>query len=149
MTSEYGTLAAARRKSFAVLARAAIEKHVPESRTATAHWALGPNAVSVRWPREGGRFAYLGIHRHLDWVTGEAGISPEPRELRDLVPIPGVSAGPGPGCRVRLGYLLDGQDRWWPASPHEPALIERLEWMALQLRVKGEAYFGRWREDRP
>jgi hypothetical protein len=144
MSSEPGTLSAARRKSFAVVARAAIEKHVPESRTAAdAHWVLAPNAVWVRWPREGGRFAYLGVHRHLDWVSGEAGISDEPQELDDLMPIPGVSEGPRLGYRVRLGFLLDGQDRWWPAGPDEPALIERLEWMALQLRVRGEAYFAR------
>ena len=149
MKSEQGTLPASRRKSFAVVARAAIEKHVPESREAAAHWVLAPNAVWVRWPREDGRFAYLGLHRHLDWVTGEAGVSREPQDLRDLVSIPGVSDSRGPGYRVRIGYLLDGQDRWWRAGADEPDLIERLEWMALQLRVKGEAYFSRQMEDRP
>jgi len=147
LKSEHGTLSVARRKGFAVVARAAIEKHVPESRAAAAHWVLAANAVWVRWPREDGRFAYLGIQRHLDWVNGEAGISREPHELRDLVPIPGISTGPAPGHRVRIGYLLDGQDRWWPAGADERALSERLEWMALQLRVKAEPYFGRRRED--
>jgi hypothetical protein len=146
--NQRGTLSVTRRKSFALLARAAIEKHVPESRPGEAHWALARNAVWVRWPREDGRFAYLGIHRHLDWVSGEAGTSDDPRELEDLTPVPGVSRGPGRGGRVRLGVLLEGEDRWWPVGPDEPALIGRLEWMVLQLRVKAEAYFARPRERR-
>jgi hypothetical protein len=134
------------RLSFATLARAAIEKHLPETRGPEAAWSLGPNAVWVRWPVEGSLFAYLGINRHLNWVSGEAGIARAPLELGVLHPLPGAPSQPVEGYRVRLGHLMEDQDRWWPAGPGESQLIERLEWLALQLRVKGQAYLGRFLE---
>jgi hypothetical protein len=132
------------RPSFSSLAREAILKHVPEARAADAWWSVANNAVWVRWTLESGSYAYLGIHRHLDWISGETGISHEPVDLGLLFPLPGVPAGPVPGWRIRLGHLIEGDDRWWPAGEDEAELIERLEWMALQLRVKGCAYFRRY-----
>jgi hypothetical protein len=132
------------RPSFGTLAREAVEKHVPEVRTPDAWWSIGNNALWVRWPVERGVYAYLGIHRHLGWVSGEAGVSREPQELSALFPLPGVPAAPVPGYRIRLGHLLEGQDRWWPAGNDLPTLVERLEWLALQLRVKGNAYFSHY-----
>ena len=134
------------RPGFAALARAAIEKHVPETRAADASWSLGANAVWVRWTLEASRFAYLGLHRHLNWLSGEAGISRAPVALADLHALPGEPSGPVAGYRIRLGHLLDDQDRWWPAGPDQGQLIERLEWLALQLRVKGNAFFSRFQE---
>jgi len=134
------------RPSFATLARAAIEKHVAEARGADAWWSLGTNAVWVRWPLESSLFAYLGVNRHLNWVSGEAGMSRAAVELGALHALPGEPAAPVEGYRIRLGHLLEGHDRWWPAGPVETGLIERLEWLALQLRVKGIAYFSRYPE---
>ena len=133
------------RPSFASLAREAIEKHVPEARDPEAWWSLGNNAVWVRW-REAEGFAYLGIHRHLQWLGGEVGASREPSMLGELFPLPGPVATPVPGYRIRLGHLLEGEDRWWPVGPDQQSLIDRLEWLALQLRVKGKAYFSRFPE---
>ena len=131
------------RPPFGALARAAIEKHVAMSRGEAAEWALGPNAVWVRWPAEA-RFHYLGINRHLNWVSGEFGVSWAPVPLSDLYSLPGTPPGKVDGYRIRLGHLLEDNDRWWPVGHGESFLIERLEWLALQLRVKGAAYFSRW-----
>lgn len=132
------------RRSFASLAREAIEKHVPETRGTDSWWSLGNNAVWVRWPLADAGFGYLGIQRHLHWVSGEAGVSREPATLGVLFPLPGMPVEPVPGYRIRLGHLVESGDRWWPAGPDERSLIERLEWLALQLRVKGAAYFRRY-----
>jgi len=128
-------------RSFASLARAAIEKHVPEARDPRAHWGTGPNGAWVRWPREGGGFSYLALRRHLDWVTGEAGISREPVALGSL-PL-GAAGAPATGFRVRLGELLGDEDRWWPVGAGNGDQGRRLEWIVLQIRVKAEAYFAR------
>jgi hypothetical protein len=120
-----------------------IEKHAPETRTSEAWWSVANNDVWVRWPA-GDAFAYMALHRHLDWMSGEAGISREPREMSELFPLPGIPAVPVPGYRIRLGHLLDGNDRWWPTGEDERELIERIEWLVLQLRVKGAAYFRRY-----
>jgi len=130
--------------SFSQLARHALEKHVPEARGPLAWWSLANNAVWVRWPADGGEFAYIGLHRHLDWLSGEAGMSPEPSELGALFPLPGIPAAPVPGYRIKLGHLLEVDDIWWPAGESLAELTERLEWLALQLRVKGAAYFRRY-----
>lgn len=134
------------RPSFSTLARAAIEKHVPEARGPEAWWSLGNNAVWVRWPIDSAVFAYLGINRHLNWVSGEAGISRAPVALGALYALPGVPALPVDGYRIRLGHLVENNDRWWPVGHGETELIDRLEWLALQLRVKGNAYFSRYPE---
>ena len=133
------------RRSFASLARTAIEKHVPEARIATAWWSLGTNSLWIRWAFGGG-YAYLGLHRHLDWLSGEVGVSREPVEMGALYALPGVPALTVPGYRIRLGHLLESGDRWWPAGDTEGELIERLEWLVLQLHVKGTAYFRRYPE---
>ena len=79
-------------------------------------------------------------------MTGEAGISREPRALSDLVRLPGTPPAAAPGFRIRLGILLHGEDRWWPAGDSERELVGRLEYLALQLAVKGRAYFRGWPE---
>ena len=128
---------------FASLARAAIEKHVPESRGGRSHWVERPNLSWVCWPRAGGGYSYLALRRHLGWVTGEAAIAGEPIALEDL-PLGSADAQAATaGHRVRLGDLLGEEDRWWPAGATPAETSRQLEWIVLQIRVKAEAYFAR------
>jgi hypothetical protein len=130
-------------RSFASRARAAIEKHVPETREPAAHWGARTNLCWVRWPRAGGGFSYLALRRHLGWVSGEAGLALDPIELNDL-PLGAAEAPPeATGYRVRLAELLGEEDRWWPAGSGAEELTRQLEWIVLQIRVKAEAYFAR------
>ena len=135
---------AAEPAAFARHARAALEKHVPETRTSAVHWNVGVNEAWARFPRPDGCYGYVALRRHLDWVSGEAGISREPSELSGLFQLPGTPPAAVPGFRIRLGILLHGEDRWWPAGESERELVERLEYLALQLAVKGGAYFRAW-----
>jgi len=128
------------RVAFAELAREAIARAVPEARESAAHWHLGINMAWVRFP-EDGRWTFIGLHRHLDWLSGDAGNAFEPCAMDDLFALPGVPERVVFGHRVRLGDLLGGEDRWWRAGADEHALSERLQWMALQLRVKGRSFF--------
>jgi hypothetical protein len=128
---------------FARHARAALEMHVPQSRTLSAHWSLDTNEAWVRFLREDGLYGYFALRRHLGWVSGEAGLSREPRQLGELAQTPGAT-GEVAGYRIRLGELLDGRDRWWPAGENASELEERLRFLALQLAVKGGAHFRRW-----
>ncbi len=130
--------------AFARLARDVLEKHVLEVRGATALWAAGPNLARVRWRRADGAYIHLALRRHLDWVTGEAGISREAVEL-DALPLgaPEASAAAPAGYRIRLGDLLQEGDRWWPAGADRDELCERLEWLALQLKVRADGHFAR------
>ena len=142
----HSTAPAARPTTFARHARAALEKYLPEARTGAATWSVGLNEAWVRFPRDDGRWSYVALRRHLDWVSGEAGIAREPVPLADLVALPGEHPADAPGFRIRLGHLLHGEDRWWPVGDSEAALVERLEFLALQLAVKGRAYFHAWPE---
>lgn len=145
MTPENGSAATASRPVlFARHARAAIERHVPEARTPGAHWSLGTNEAWVRYQRADGFYGYLALRRHLDWVSGEAGVSREPCELGHLVRLPGPRSIGAPGYRMRLGELLGGEDRWWPTGDTEPELRRQLDHLALTLAVKGKNYFRRW-----
>ncbi|MBI1797851.1 MAG: hypothetical protein HYR74_12470 [Candidatus Eisenbacteria bacterium] len=132
--------------AFALHARAALEKHLPEARTAGARWGSGANLAWVRYRRDDGLYAYTALRRHLDWVTGEAGLSRAAREFHEL---PAHATLPGPDVeafRLRLGEILHEEDRWWPAGATDADLIARLEWLALQLAVKGGALLRRWPE---
>ena len=141
------TATAARPVLFARHAREALEKHVPETRTPGSHWHLGTNEAWVRFPRPDGLFGYFALRRHLDWVSGEAGIAREPKALPELFRLPGHPRGAVAGYRIRLGDLIDGKDRWWPSGDTERQVAERLEMLALQLAVKGRTYFRRWPGD--
>ena len=129
---------------FAGHARAAIEKHVPEARTPGAHWHLGTNEAWVRFPRRDGLYGYFGFRRHLDWMSGEAGLSSQPGSLGEMFRLPGRPGGDVPGFRIRLGDLIDGKDRWWPTGEGATEMDERLGELALQLSVKGRKFFRRW-----
>ena len=139
-----GTTTARRPVLFARHARTALEKHVPEARTPAAHWHLGTNEAWVRFPRPDGLYGYFALRRHLDWVSGEAGLSRGPASLVELFRLPGQPRGEVAGFRIRLGDLIDGKDRWWPTGETERELGDRLALLALQLAVKGGAHFRRW-----
>jgi hypothetical protein len=134
-----------RSASFATLARAALEKHVPEARSEKSVWGSKTNLVWVRWRRGDGLHVYLGLRRHLGWVTGEAGISVGRHELGALpLRVEDESACfRMRGYRVRHGELLHGEDRWLPVGPSGETLREQLESIVLQMRVKADGYFLR------
>ena len=139
-----GASVEARSATFAQLARPALEKHLPGATGPSVHWHLGANEAWVRLPRPDGLFEYFGLRRHLDSVTGEVGIS---RTLSGLAALPLVHTPPARGARgfrIRLGDILDEEDRWWPAGDSEPQVMERLEGLALLLAVKGGACLRRW-----
>ncbi len=122
---------------FPEMAREALLKHVPESRSEAAEWGRAPGRVWVRWRRPDGRYASLGLRRHLDWVTGEVGVSPEPLP-HDALPLELGESFAKPAFRVRLGVLMHEEDRWWPVGSTTGEIRERLEGLVLQLRVKVE-----------
>ena len=138
------TATAARPVLFAAHARAALEKHLPEARMTGAHWHLGTNEAWVRFPRHDGLYGYFGLRRHLDWVSGEAGLSRAPGALAEMFRLPGHPGGEVAGFRIRLGELMDGKDRWWPAGEGPRDLDDRLGALALLLAVKGRTFFRRW-----
>ncbi len=133
--------------AFASVARAALEKHVPEATKGSAAWGIKTNLVWIRWHRGDGANVYLGLRRHLGWVTGEAGISAERQELEAL---PLRTEGEDTtacirarGYRVRLGEILHEEDRWWPAGSTTDELRQQLEWIVLQLHAKADGYLLR------
>ena len=135
------------RRPFALLGRAALEHHVPEARTAAAHWGLESNLAWMRRPLEDGRFGYLALRRHLDWVTGEVGVSDAALDLEELPllagPFPGPGGrDPGPRWRIRLGALLHDEDRWWRVDDvwaidlRERKLVELLPGTVPEMRSR-------------
>jgi len=129
----------ASRSVFAEAARAALVKLVPEARTGAASWHIGPGSVWVGWSHTDGRWVAFGLRRHLDWVTGEVALA-EAKLDPETLPL-WIGEGEPPdmtGLRVRLGVLLDEEDRWWPAGSDARALAAQLESIVLQLRVKAE-----------
>jgi hypothetical protein len=132
-------VAGTKRRSFADLSREALEKHVSEARTPEAHWGGKPNLGWVRYRGPDGRYVFIALRRHLNWVTGEIGISRTAVELEGL----DLKAAPEPGTayRVRLGEMLHDEDKWWPAGDNEKELVEILDWLVLQMRVKVEKFF--------
>lgn len=127
------------RATFARIARAAIERSVPEARTPVAEWTFKPNVAWVRWALAEGGYAAIGLRRHLDWVTGEIALTRDDVAPDALPLLPEVWLDPGQAQgRIRLGVLLHEEDRWWPAGEGEQALGETLASIALQLRVKSE-----------
>ncbi len=37
---------------------------------------------------------------------------------------------------IALGHLLHGHEKWWSSGGSEKAFLERLDWLALQLRLR-------------
>jgi hypothetical protein len=120
---------------FAEMAREAVLKHVAEARTETAEWGRAPGLVWVRWPRADGKFVSIGLRRHLDWVTGEIGVSPRPL-AHDALPLELGESLEKSAFRIRLGVLLHEEDRWWPVGETTREIRDRLEGLVLQLRAR-------------
>ena len=123
---------------FPEMAREALMKHVAEARLESAEWGRAPGLVWVRWPRADGKFVSIGLRRHLDWVTGEIGISPQP-VAHDALPLELGESFDKSAFRIRLGVLLHEEDRWWPVGETTREIRERLEGLVLQLRVRAES----------
>ncbi|HTO89747.1 MAG TPA: hypothetical protein VMJ70_01325 [Candidatus Sulfotelmatobacter sp.] len=122
---------------FPEMAREAILRHVPEARTEAAEWGRAPGLVWVRWQRADGKHVSIGLRRHLDWVTGEIGMSPDP-VAHDALPLELGESFEKAAFRIRLGVLLHEEDRWWPVGETTREIREHLEGLVLQLRVRAE-----------
>jgi hypothetical protein len=91
--------------------------------------------VWVRWRRPDGAYSSIALRRHLDWATGEVGLSPDPMD-HDRLPLEvGVDFAKS-AFRVRLGVLLQQEDRWWPVGSTTREIRECFEDLVLQLRTK-------------
>jgi len=120
---------------FPEMAREALLKHVPEARDEASEWGRRPGMVWVRWKRADGKYASIALRRHLDWVTGELGLSPEP-VAHDALPLELGVEFDKPAFRIRLGVLMHEEDRWWPVGETSKEIRERLEGLVLQMRAK-------------
>jgi len=123
---------------FAEMAREAVLKHVAEARAKTAEWGRASGLVWVRWPRADGKFVSIGLRRHLDWVTGEIGVSREPL-AHDALPLELGESFDKSAFRIRLGVLLHEEDRWWRVGETTSEVREHLERLVLQLRGRAES----------
>jgi hypothetical protein len=135
---------ASARAGFARHARAALERYLPEARTGGASWTIAANLAAVRWRRDDGIWSHVALRRHLDWVTGETGLSRQAVAIGTLPMVTELPPAAATGFRIRLGTILHEEDRWWPAGGSTSALIERLGWLALQLAVKSGPFLRRW-----
>ena len=122
------------RKPLGDLIREAIRKRMSEARVQTAVWVTTTNLGWVRWPLEDGRFAYCGIRRRGDFLTGEIGVAIAELELDELTMVNSPAGAPYEACRIQLGMLLHGHEKWWSTGGSEKTLIERLDWLATQMR---------------
>ena len=120
---------------FPEMAREVLLKHVPEARTEAAEWGRRPGIVWVRWQRFDGRYASIALRRHMDWATGEVGLSPEP-VAHEALPLECGETFDQPAFRVRLGVLMHEEDRWWPVGETTREIRECLEGLVLQMRAK-------------
>jgi hypothetical protein len=134
--------ASADRRPFQELAKIALQLRVRDARVTDARWVLAPNLAWVSWKREGDRYAYAGMRRQLDFITGELGASILPVELDDLPLVATPAEAPPEGGRIQLGSLLHGHGKTWSAGGSEAALIERLDWIAQQLHMRLYAFMA-------
>lgn len=130
------------RRTFGVLASAALKLRVRESRVPGVRWVVETNLAWVSWPREDERRVFAGLRRHKGLITGELGVSPSDDSLDDLPLIQSLAEARAEGCRVQLGPLLHGHGKTWSAGGSEPALIERLDWLSQQLELKLHSFMA-------
>lgn len=130
------------RTPFGELVRGAMKRRVTGARAHDAHWEIQPNLTWVRWAREDRHHVYFAIRRRGDCVTGEIGVAPWPLDLDELPLVRQVGDAPRDGCRIQLGFLLHGHDKWWSSGGSEPALIERLEWLGQQMQFAMSSFLS-------
>lgn len=130
------------RKTFGELVRVAIRRRVPDARSSVATWTTAPNLGWARWAREEGRYAYCGMRRRHDGITGELGVSLTAVDLDQVPLVHSLTSPPAEGCRVQLGTLLNGQEQWWSSGGSEKTLIERIDWIAVQLQLRMLAFLS-------
>ena len=134
------------RRTFGVLASAALKLRVRESRVPGVRWVVDTNLAWVSWPREDGCRVYAGLRRNKGLITGELGAAPSDASLDDLPLIQSLAEARAEGCRVQLGPLLHGHAKTWSAGGSEPALIERLDWLSQQLQLKLHSFMAATRQ---
>lgn len=124
------------RASLGQLAHEALRRRLPETRAAGTHWEAGPNVGWVRWVTEDGRFVYCAIRRRAHLITAELGVAAAEVPIDELPRVTAMSDARGDGWRIALGPLLHGHEKWWSSGGNEKAFLERLDWLALQLRLR-------------
>lgn len=124
------------RQLFGDLVRFAVRSRIREVRAVDTFWHSSSNLGWARWTGEDGRLIYCGVRRKHSWITGEMGISPQPLILDELTLVPTLPSAPTEECRIQLGMLLHGTDKWWSFGGTEKGLIERLDWIALQMNLR-------------
>jgi hypothetical protein len=124
------------RQLFGDLVRFAIRGRVRETRAVDTMWHSSANLGWARWAGEDGRLIYCGVRRKHSWITGEMGISQQPLVLDQLTLVPSLTPVPAEECRIQLGMLLHGTDKWWSFGGTEKGLVERLDWIALQMNLR-------------
>ena len=130
------------RRTFGVLASAALKLRVRESRVPGVRWVVETNLAWVSWPREDERHAYAGLRRVKGLITGELGASPSAASLDELPLVAALAEARADGCRIQLGPLLHGHAKTWSAGGSEPALIERLDWLSQQLQLRIHSFMA-------
>ncbi len=124
------------RRAFGDLAALAIRRRIRETGSDGAFWEHTPNLAWARWCAEDGRFAFCGLRRNVDFLTAELGVSPVEVHLEDLPLVEAIAMAMPTGCRIRLGHMLQGHDRWWSSGGSEPSLLWRLDWLAHQAHLR-------------
>lgn len=130
------------RATLGQLARQALHRRFPESRHADAHWESNTNIGWVRWPNEDGRWVYCSIRRRSHLITAEIGVGPEPVPIDQLPSISRLADASPDGWRIALGQLIHGHEKSWSSGGNEAAFLERLDWLAQQLRLRVHAALG-------
>lgn len=128
------------RRPFSDIAVESIRTRIRETRDDEACWEQGVNLAWVRWKIDDGRFAFCALRRSFDFLTGEMGVSPVEVGIEDLPLIEKVAQAMPAGCRIRLGHVLQGHDRWWSSGGSEATLIWRLGWLAMQMRLRLKSF---------
>ncbi len=125
------------RAQFGTLVHGRFQARVRETIACTTLLVVAPNIGWARWQLEDGRYVYLCIRRRMDFLTGELGVSLQPLTVEELHPIQTLDALPARGaCRIQLGFLLEGREKWWSSGGSEKTLIERMDWLTLQLQAR-------------
>jgi hypothetical protein len=130
------------RRPFGEFATMALRRRVRETNAFDAHWVAAPNLAWVRWTREDGRFVYCAIRRQGDHITAELGTAPEPLALEELRPVTSLADASADRCRIPLGPLLHGHERWWSSGGSESSLVERIDWLAQQLQLRLRSFLA-------